>query len=188
MQPRKLIEFLNTIEKLKCNTRHSWTSSGRQESIAEHSWRVAVMALLVADEFPEVNIEKVVKMCLIHDFGEAITGDIPSFLKTKADEENEKLAIASLLEMLPKNVSGEFEALFMEISGQSTSEAKLFKALDNLEALVSHNEAPINTWLPLEYSENLTYGTENVAYSEYLKTLKEELNNDTIQKIEKSKS
>ena len=78
MQPRKLIEFLNIIEKLKCATRHSWTSSGRQESVAEHCWRTAVMALLVADEFPEVNIDKVVKMCLIHDFGEAITGDIPT--------------------------------------------------------------------------------------------------------------
>ena len=81
MKPREYIEFLNKIEKLKCNTRHSWTSSGRCESVAEHSWRLSVMALLCADEFPKLDIDKVVKMCLIHDFGEAVTGDIPSFFK-----------------------------------------------------------------------------------------------------------
>jgi putative hydrolase of HD superfamily len=188
MLPRKLIEFLNIIEKLKCNTRHSWTSSGRHESIAEHSWRLAVMALLVVDEFPKVDIEKVVKMCLIHDFGEAITGDVPAFLKTKEDEEKEDLAVGSLLELLPNNIAHDFRTLFIEIAELTTPEAKLFKALDNLEALVSHNEAPIDTWLPLEYSENLTYGTDNVAYSEYLKALKEEIKKDTIQKIDDSKA
>ena len=184
MQPRKLIEFLNIIEKLKCNTRHSWTSTGRQESVAEHSWRLSVMALLVADEFPQVNIDKVVKMCLIHDFGEAITGDIPAFVKTKQDEENEDLAISELLDTLPEKLACEFKALFSEMSELNTAESKLFKALDNLEALVSHNEASIDTWLPLEYSENLVYGTENTAYSEYLRTLREELKQDSIRKIE----
>ena len=183
MQPRKLIEFLNIIEKLKCNTRHSWTSSGRQESVAEHCWRTAVMALLVADEFPEIDISKVVKMCLIHDFGEAITGDIPSFLKTANDEEKEDKAIADLLRLLPIDMADEFFELFDEISRLDTPEAKLFKGLDNLEAIISHNEAPLETWLPLEYSENLTYGTDNVAFSEYLKELKEEIKQDSIMKI-----
>jgi putative hydrolase of HD superfamily len=188
MQPRKLIEFLNIIEKLKCNTRHSWTSSGRQESVAEHSWRLAVMALLVVEEFPELNIDRVVKMCLIHDFGEAITGDIPAFLKTNEDDEKEDLAIADLMGLLPKNIACDFEALFTEIAELTTPEAKLFKALDNMEALISHNEASLETWLPLEYSLNLTYGTENVAYSEYMKSLKEEINKDTIRKIDDSKT
>jgi putative hydrolase of HD superfamily len=187
MQQRALIEFLNVIEKLKCNTRHSWTSSSRQESVAEHSWRLAIMALLTADEFPDVDINKVVKMCLIHDFGDAITGDIPAFLKTKQDEDAEDLAISNLLKLLPVATASEFTALFSDIAVRTTPEAKLFKALDNLEALVSHNEAPLNTWLPREYEENLTYGTENVAYSEYLVKLKEEIKRDSIQKIENGK-
>ena len=144
------------------------------------------MALLVADEFPEVNIEKVVKMCLIHDFGEAITGDVPAFIKTKEDEEKEDLAIADLLKLLPENIASEFGKLFSEISEFSTAEAKLFKALDNLEAIVSHNEASIDTWIPREYSENLTYGTKNTAYSEYLQMLREELLRDSVKKIEES--
>jgi len=183
MQPRELIDFLGIIEKLKCNTRHCWTSTGRRESVAEHCWRLTVMALLVACEFPEVDIERVLRMCLIHDFGEAITGDIPSFLKTDIEEEKEDLAIAGLLELLPENLSREFEGLYSEMAELSTPEAKLFKALDKLEAIITHNESPLETWLPLEYTENLTYGTENVAHSEYLKLLKEEIMQDSINKI-----
>jgi putative hydrolase of HD superfamily len=156
--------------------------------VAEHSWRVAVMALLVADEFPAVDIEKVVKMCLIHDFGEAVTGDIPSFEKTLQDEEKENLALASILERLPEKLAQQFGDLFQEMAELKTEEAKLYKALDRLEAIVSHNEAPLETWLPLEYTENLTYGAENVAYSEYLQKLKEELNRDSLRKMEEGKS
>jgi len=184
MQPRKLIEFLGIIEKLKCNTRHSWTSSGRQESVADHSWRTAVMALLIADEFPGVDINKVVKMCLIHDFGEAITGDIPSFYKTDTDTEKEKAAVTDLLEKLPNNIKNEFDDLFNEMAELKTQEAKLFKALDKLEAIAAHNEAPLETWIPLEYTENLTYGTENVAYSDYLKAIKKEMEEDSLNKIQ----
>ena len=141
------------------------------------------MALLVADEFPGVNIEKVVKLCLIHDFGEAVTGDIPAFLKTNRDEENEEFAVGEILKLLPNNLASEFENLFEEISQLNTPEAKLFKALDNLEALISHNEAPLDTWLPREYSLNLYYGDENVAFSEYLRELKNEVRRDTFEKI-----
>ena len=90
MDVRKLIEILSVAEKLKNNTRHSWTSSGRQESVAEHSWRLALMAYLVKDEFPDADINKVILMCIIHDLGEAFTGDIPSFNKTDDDELTER--------------------------------------------------------------------------------------------------
>ena len=56
MKTEEYISFLSVLEKLKCNTRHSWTSSGRHESVAEHSWRLAVMAMLCADEYPELDI------------------------------------------------------------------------------------------------------------------------------------
>ena len=161
MKQRQYIDFLNKIEKLKCNTRHSWTSSGRQESVAEHSWRLAVMAMLCADEYPELDMNKVIKMCLIHDFGEAITGDIPAFLKNEQNEIDEDNAVADLLAELPSDFCIELRALFDEMNARETAEAKLFKSLDNLEALISHNEADISTWLPLEYEENLIYGHRN---------------------------
>jgi len=183
MKIRALIDFLGIISNLKKNTRHVWADNGRQESVAEHCWRLAVMALLVAGEFPDVDIEKVIKMCLIHDFGEAITGDIPSFFKTQQDEEKEKSAIYDLLKQLPDEIAFDFAGFFVEMTEMITPEAKLFEALDNMEAIISHNESPLDTWLELEYTENLTYGAENVAYSEYLTNLKEELNKDSIQKI-----
>jgi len=141
------------------------------------------MALLVAGEFHGVDMEKVIKMCLIHDFGEALTGDIPSFYKTKQDEENENFAVADLLKQLPEGIAKEFTDLFLEMSELRTEEAKLFKALDKMEAVISHNESPLETWLELELTENLTYGMEDVMHSEYLRELREELVNDTNRKI-----
>ncbi len=184
MKPREYIEFLNKIEKLKCNTRHSWTSSGRRESVAEHSWRLSIMAMLCADEYPELDINKVIKMCLIHDFGEAVTGDIPAFNKTEEHEKTEEKAVKDLLSSLPDDIRAELSALFDEMNSLKTPEAKLFKSLDNLEALVSHNEADISTWIPLEYEENLVYGQKNCEWSEWTMTLKEEIKKDTLKKIE----
>lgn len=183
MNQRELISFMNIIEKLKCNTRHSWTSSGRHESVAEHSWRAAVMALLCREAFPDINIEKVVKMILIHDFGEAVTGDIPSFYKTDSDEAEEERAVEYLLSLLPEETAQEFSSLFDEMNALETREAKLYKSLDNMEGLISHNEAPISTWLPLEFTENLTYGQKNVEWSDWTLKLKEEIKKDAIQKM-----
>ena len=187
MNYRTYITFLNKIEKLKCNTRHSFTSCGRKESVAEHSWRLAVMAMLCADEYPEIDINKVIKMCLIHDFGEAVTGDIPAFLKTENDEMEEEKAIESILSLLPESHKNELTDLFSEMSACETDEAKLVKALDNLEAVLSHNEADISTWLPREYDENLTYGAENCEWSQWTKRLREELKKDSERKIEENK-
>ena len=107
MNARQYIDFLSKIEKLKCHTRHSWTTCGTQESVAEHTWRLAVMALLCKDEYPTLDIDKVIKMCLIHDFGEAITGDVPSFYKTDDHEKKEENAITELLSTLPEATANE---------------------------------------------------------------------------------
>ena len=185
MDCQKYIEFLNVVEKLKCNTRHSWTSSGRQESVAEHSWRLAVMAMLCADEYPNVDINKVIKMCLIHDWGEAITGDIPAFLKSQNDEIEEELAIEKLIFLLPSDIRDEIRLLFFEMNEMRTDEAKLYKSLDNIEALISHNEADISTWISREYEENLTYGQKNSEWSFWTKELRKEVKQDSIDKIRK---
>ena len=90
MKPENLLELLHTAGKLKDTTRHCYTPGGRHESVAEHSWRLALMAFWLRDEFPELDMNRVVQMCLIHDLGEAFTGDIPVFDKTAADEEREE--------------------------------------------------------------------------------------------------
>ena len=187
MRPDELLDILSVAEKLKCNTRHSDTSSGRRESVAEHSWRLALMAMLVGPEFPEADRDKVIRMCLIHDLGEAFTGDIPTFDKTAADTEKEDAILDQWVRTLPEPARGEFTALLEEMNAQQTLEAKLYKALDRLEAVIQHNEADISTWLPLEYDLQLTYGEENVQFSPYLRELKAEINNRTRQKIQDSR-
>lgn len=187
MTQRELIDFLGVIGKLKINTRHCWTTQDRQESVAEHSWRLALMPLLIADHYPDVDINKVVKMCLIHDFGEALTGDIPSFFKTESHEETEQKATEKILSMLSDPVKEEFTALFDEMEAMESQEAKLFKALDNLEAVVAHNEADISSWIEMEYTENLRYGNETAKFSEYTRKLREILTEDGIEKIKRER-
>ncbi len=183
MTQRELISFMALAEKLKCRTRHSWTSTGRRESVAEHSWRLSLMSLLLQREFPDLDMNRVTAMCLVHDLGEAITGDIPSFDKTQEDEDHERQAVSELLSALPQDTSRQLSALFEEIFACHTPEAHLFHALDRLEAVMSHNEAPLSTWIPLEYSENLTYGQQQAEFFAWTAALRQELYSDSVRKI-----
>ena len=174
---------MDRAEQLKNNPRHSWTSSGRRESVAEHSWRLALMAYFVKDEFPQADLEKLLAMCLLHDMGEAFTGDIPAFEKSPEDERREEAVLAAWVRDLPAPYCGELTALFEEMQALESLEARLCKALDKLEALIQHNEADISTWLPLEYELQLTYGQRETRFSPYLRRLMEEVNRDSIRKI-----
>ena len=116
MESKKLLEALHTAEKLKDATRHCYTSGGRHESVAEHSYRAALMAYWVADEFPEADMDKVIKMLLIHDLGECFTGDIPTFLKTKADEQKEEELLYAWVQTLPMPYRGDMLSLYREMS------------------------------------------------------------------------
>ena len=183
MKPAELLNILSVAEKLKCHTRHCSTSSGRPESVAEHSWRTALMAMLTANAFPEADIDKVIRMCLIHDLGEAFTGDIPSFDKTEADSKTEELALRQWVQTFPSPEREEWLALYEEMEAQQTQEARIYKALDKLEAVIQHDESDISTWLPLEYDLQLEYGRENVQFSPYLQQLKMEIDDVTRKKI-----
>ena len=188
MKPRELLDILTVAERLKDVTRHCYTSNGRHESVAEHCWMACLMAFMMKDEFPELDMDKVIHMLLIHDLGEAFTGDIPVFDKTAADEAKEESLLQAWVQTLPQEKADEMRALYEEMDARQTPEAKLYKALDGLEAVVQHNFSPINTWLPNEYELNQTYGWERVAFSDYLTALREEIRKDTVKKIEEEKT
>ena len=122
-------------------------------------------------------------MCLIHDFGEAVTGDIPSFYKTADHEETEARAVRELVGTLPAEMAAEFIALYDEMDALETPEARLFKALDNMEAVVSHNEASLDTWIPLEFTENLVYGEKAASFSDWTRGLRAQLKADSEAKV-----
>lgn len=187
MKISEYIKIMNTFEAMKRNTRHSWLSDGRHESVAEHSWRITVMAYFIKDEFPEADIDKVIKMCLFHDIGEAFTGDIPAFLKTVEDEKTEESTVERFISTLPDEYRNELVPLFDEMNRLETLEARIYKALDKMETLIQHNEADISTWLPLEYEMNLVYGENEVQFSEYMCELKKAVNEETLRKIEAEK-
>ena len=183
MDVREYLEILHTAEKLKDATRHCTTSQGRTESVAEHSWRMSLMALLLHSEFADVNMDKVVKMCVIHDLGECFTGDIAAFIKTDDDRKTEDELLQRWVGSMPREVSADLSALFVEMQAQQTAEAKIYKALDKLEALIQHNESPLETWSENEYELNKTYALDTVAFSKWLTELRKAVLDDTIEKI-----
>ncbi len=187
MQPNDLLRVLHTAEKLKDTTRHCYTPGGRHESVAEHSWRLALMAFFLRDEFPQADMDKVLRMCLIHDLGECFTGDIPSFNKTAADEEQEDRLLHQWVDSLPAPYGEEMHTLYREMSALETEEAKIYKALDKLEAVIQHNESDLSTWTENEYSLNLTYADSNVAFSPYLTALRQAIRRETEEKIQKER-
>lgn len=137
------------------------------------------MAYLLQDEFPDLDMNKVIKMCLIHDLGECFTGDIPTFEKTDEDTATEDDLLAQWVSNLPQPYRYDMAALYAEMNALQTPEAKLYKAIDKLEAVISHNESPLSTWLTLEYGLNLTYGNDNVAFSPYLTALRKIIRQET---------
>ena len=122
-------------------------------------------------------------MCIIHDLGDAFTGDIPTFEKTSAHEETEEMLLNSWVDTLPEPVSSEMKSLYEEMSERKTVEAKVYKAIDSLEALIQHNISDLSTWIEKEYELNKTYADDKVAFSDYLKELREEIRKDTFEKI-----
>lgn len=153
----QILSVVRLAERLKRTLRHSWLSDGRHESVAEHSWRMALMALLVAPHLDTtLNVERLLKMVIVHDLVEAIAGDIPVFdlindsaartLKMQSEDN----AMKQIIEMLPSNNGKEIENLWREFEESSSIEARVAKALDKLEAQIQHNEASLTTWLDVE--------------------------------------
>ena len=183
MQPKELLNILHVAERLKDATRHCYTSGGRQESVAEHSWRLALMAMFLREEFPEADMDKVIRMCLIHDLGECFTGDIPTFLKTEADRSREGDLLAQWVETLPQPYREELTALYAEMDARETTEAKIYKALDGMEAVIQHNESDLSTWSENEYTLNLVHGFDKAAFSPVLTRLREAVKEETLEKV-----
>lgn len=190
MTAQELLDILAVAERVKCTTRHCDTSSGRRESVAEHSWRAALLAMLLSgvSEYKDYDMNRVIRMCLIHDLGEAFTGDIPTFKKTADDEEKEVSALREWVEGFPRAQRKEFQDLFSEMERLETPEAKLYKAIDKIEAVIQHNESDISTWLPLEYDLQLNYGRKEAAFSPWFSVLRGQVDLWTQAKIDSAQN
>jgi putative hydrolases of HD superfamily len=153
-----ILQVLKLAERLKFELRHSYTSNGRQESVAEHTWRMSLMAVLIEPLLNQkIDTARMLKMIIIHDLVEAEARDIsaldvlrdPSIKIRKV--ENEKRAIENLRNALIDTNGQEIHDLFYEFENKETYEAKVANALDKLEVQLQHNEADISTWEEIEY-------------------------------------
>lgn len=187
MEVREFLDFMHLAENLKQIHRHSWTSKGIREDVAAHSWRLALMAMAMRDEILDVDMNKVIKLCLVHDLGESITSDIPSFEKTSEDESMEVQAQETIIRMVSGTFKDELRDLFIEMNELKTKEAKLYKCLDKLEVLIQHNEASLDTWIELEKELQLVYGDEECQTFEYTQKLREAIRQDSIIKLKEGK-
>lgn len=189
MNAEEYLKILTQAAKLKTAYRHCYTEGERRESVADHSWRIALMAMLLREEeeFSDTDIDKVIRMCLIHDLGEAFTGDIPTFVKKDSDRETEDDIFLHWVNSFSSRQREEWLSLLAEMNELQTPEARLYKALDRMEALISHNESAIDTWLPLEYDLQFTYGKKDISFSPFLTELRKVLDLWSKVKIETEK-
>lgn len=174
-----LLDFLRRAERLKDTVRSGYTSGGRQESVADHTWRLCLMALLLHDRFPEVDFARLVKICLVHDLGEGIGGDIPApeqaVVGAKADQERRDLL--DLLSPLPPRQREEIAALWDEYEAAVTPEARLAKALDKLETLLQHTQGANPP--DFDYRFNLDYGRRYTTGEPIIEAIRQVLDEET---------
>ena len=180
-----VLDFLRAAERLKSTTRTGYTSTGEQESVAEHTWRLCLMALVLRPAFPDVDFAKLVKICIIHDLGEAIHGDVSApeqarraaagISTGKSDQERRDLL--ELLAPLPPALRDEIASLWDEYEAAQSPEARLAKGLDKLETIMQHNQG-LNP-AGFDYRFNLGYGRQHTADIPLIAQVREILDRET---------
>lgn len=175
----QIFSFLHKAEKLKCELRHCWLSSSRQESVAEHVWRTSLMALLIFPHLNEkIDLFKSLKMVIIHDLVEIETGDTPVFMQEAHDtSQNELQAIDKIRELIGGPVGEEIHGLWHEFNEKKTLEARFVYALDKLEANLQHNESDECTWN--QEDRDQVFKIDNAcAYDPFLREINEQIKKD----------
>ncbi|MDJ0784961.1 MAG: HD domain-containing protein [Desulfosarcinaceae bacterium] len=180
-----ILTFLRNAESLKHTYRSAWTSAGEPESVAAHTWRLALMAMLLAPRLPQVDLLHLLKICLIHDLGEALNGDIPAIHQTADDDKSaqEREDLLALISDLPEALRAELLELWEEYETAASPEARLAKGLDKLETILQHNQGRNPS--DFDYAFNLGYGRRYTAANDLLVTLRRMLDNDTRARAER---
>lgn len=174
-----LLAFLRHAERLKIVTRTAWTSDGRQESTAEHTWRLALFALSLRPWFPDLDLSRVLALTIIHDLGEAINGDISAVLQAGAPPklDQERRDLLQLLEPAPDSVRSSVLDLWEEYNAATTPEARFVKAVDKFETVLQHNQG--RNPPGFDYAFNLPYGQAYTAYHPVIAQIRAALDADT---------
>jgi putative hydrolase of HD superfamily len=179
-----VLDFLRAAEALKTQTRSGYTSAGRAESVADHTWRLCLMAVVLSDQFPGADFARLIRICVVHDLGEAISGDVPA-VDQRADapkSDRERADLLTLLAPLPQPLRDDLTALWDEYEAAATPEAKLAKALDKLETILQHTQGANPPGF--DYRFNLDYGRQYTAAPPLIAELRAALDRDTLRRAE----
>ncbi|WP_118134999.1 HD domain-containing protein [Oceanicella sp. SM1341] len=150
--------FIQSAEALKDTLRSGHSAKGRPESTAEHSWRLCLLALVLAEEFTGIDRLRLLELCILHDLGEAVSGDIPATEQCPdADKAaRERADLEALAAPLPPDIRARLLALQDEYDAAATPEAVLAKGLDKIETVLQHAKGANPPGFDLGF--NLPYG------------------------------
>jgi putative hydrolase of HD superfamily len=173
------LAFLKEAERLKDVVRNSYTSKGRRESTAEHTWRLCLTAMVFQDALGDLDFLKLLKICVLHDLGEAINGDIPANAQSSVPDKGrrERADLLQLMEALPSALREEFVGLWDEYENASSPEGRAVKALDKIETILQHNQgrnAP-----DFDYGFNLSYGRKYTDSRDLFRQIREAIDRET---------
>jgi putative hydrolases of HD superfamily len=175
-----VLDFLRAAEGLKSTARSGWTAAGEPESVAAHTWRLCLMAMLLHGEFSEVDFARLIKICIVHDLGEVIGGDIPAPEQARrggSKREQERADLEHLLTPLPTRLRLEILELWDEYEDAASPEARLAKGLDKLETILQHTQG--RNPPGFDYRFNLEYGRRHTAAPPLIAALREVLDAET---------
>ena len=178
-----IIDFLQAAEKLKDTLRSGITSNGRAESTAEHSWRLCLMVMLFDGELADYDRLKLLRLCIVHDLGEAISGDVPATCQSPDDGRaaRERADLETLCAPLPDDLCREILGLWDGYSGGTTPEARMVKGFDKLETMLQHLIG--RDAADFDYAFNLTYGTQHTVRHPLLFQIRELVDAATRERI-----
>lgn len=164
---RQQLVFLIEADRLKNVIRGNRISDGsRRENTAEHSWHLALFAMVLQEHaVGPVNILRVVQMLLLHDLVEIECGDMPLFDPRRATQaEQERLAAEKLFGMLPSDQGGPLRALWEEFEEAETADARFAKALDRFQPILLNHIVGGGTWIDYDVDETRERSmTERIA-------------------------
>lgn len=180
------LAFLAKAENFKNTLRTSYTSSGRNESSAEHSWRLCLSVMTIGRYFEGVDTDRLLRLAVIHDLGEAICGNTPAIYKNQDKTTQEREGMLELTKTLPHAIRNELLALWDEHEGGKTPEARIIKGLDKLETILQHNQG--KNPADFDYAFNLNYGREHMYYHPLLHEMRNMLDATTQEKIKRATS
>lgn len=161
IEPERLagiLAFVQAAEWLKDTLRSGRTRQGRAESTAEHSWRLCLMAVMFERELEELDIARLLKLLVVHDLGEAISGDTPAVVQ-HADPHRaarERADLIALCDPLPVDLRDAIVDLWDDYAEGRSTEAVIAKGLDKIETMMQHLVGRNDP--DFDYAFNLTYG------------------------------